>query len=106
MADFGIEMFRCTGNNRIRSKYVNILHVSTDLDMTRYEMDRVARFMKEKDFGIKYELGLELGNDTGVNMVIVGSEAARFEDAAYLIRRIPMGFLGLMIYELELTLPI
>ena len=25
MADFGIEMFRCTDSNRIRSKYVNIL---------------------------------------------------------------------------------
>ena len=97
MAGFRIEMFRCTDNNRVRSRYVNILHVSTDLDGTRYETNRIAQFLKEMGFGIRHEQGLELRNDIDVDVVIVGSESARFEDAAYLIRRIHSVFLGLML---------
>ena len=97
MVGFRIEMFRCTDSNRVRSRYVNILHVGTDLDGMRYETNRVAQFLKEMGFDIRHELGLEPRNGIGVDVVIVGSEAARFEDAAYLIRRIPVGFLGLML---------
>lgn len=97
MAGFRIEMFRCTDRNRVRSRYVNILHVSTDLDGMRYETNRIAQFLKDVGFDIKHELDLELRNVRGVDVVIVGSESARFEDAAYLIRRIPSVFLGLML---------
>ena len=97
MAGFHIEMFRCTDRNRVRSRYVNILHVSTDLDGMRYETNRIAQFLKDVGFDIKHELDLELRNVRGVDVVIVGSESARFEDAAYLIRRIPSVFLGLML---------
>ena len=97
MAGFHIEMFRCTDSNRVRSRYVNILHVSTDLDGTRYETNRIAQFLKEMGFDIRHEQGLEPRNGIGVDVVIVGSETARFDDAAYLIRRIPVGFLGLVL---------
>ena len=97
MAGFHIEMFRCTDSNGVRSRYVNILHVSTDLDGTCYETDRIAQFLKEMGFDIRHEQGLEPRNGIGVDVVIVGSETARFDDAAYLIRRIPVGFLGLVL---------
>ena len=48
-------------------------------------------------FDIKHELGLELVNIMDVDVVIVGSKSARFEDAAYLIRNIPVVFPGLML---------
>ena len=97
MAGFRIEVFRCTDNNRVRSRYVNILHVSTDLDGTCYETNRITQFLKEMGFDIRHEQGLDLRNGIDVDVVIVGSESARFEDAAYLIRRIHSVFRGLML---------
>ena len=96
MAGFHFEMFRCTDNNRGRSKYVNILHVSTDLDGMRGETNQIVQFLKVMGFDIEHEPHMEPRNGMDVDVVIVGSEAARFMDAAYLIQRIPMGFLGLV----------
>ena len=98
MEDFRIEMFRCTDRNRVRSRYVNILHVSTDLDGMRYETNQITQFLKDVGFDIKHELGLEPRNIMNVDVVIVGSESARFKDAAYLIRNIPAVFHGLMLH--------
>ncbi len=97
MADFRIEMFRCTGRNRVRSRYVNILHISTDLDDMHYEMNQIVQFLKGMGFNIEHELGLDPRNILDVDVVIVGSKSARFADADYLIQNIPAIFHGLML---------
>ena len=95
MTNFGVETFRCTNSHGGRPKNVNILHVGTDLDGARHEMDRIVQFMREKGFGVRHESGIDTRNGMDVDMVIVGSEAASCEGAYYLIRRISAGFLGL-----------
>ena len=95
---FFIEMFRCTNSNGGSSKYVNILHVSTDLKCALSEIDRIVQFMKEKGFDVSHEQSLNMENGMNVDIVIVGSEAARFEDAYYIIRRMSLGFLGIVPY--------
>ena len=57
MANFGIEMFRCTNSHGGRSKNVNILHVNTDLDGARSEMDRIVEFMKKEGFDGQARIG-------------------------------------------------
>ena len=94
MENFGIEMFRCTKSYGGRSKNVNILHVSTDLDGARHEMERIVQFMKKKGFDVKHESIPGMRNDMGVDIVIVGSETASHNDVRYLIQHISLGFLG------------
>ena len=64
-----------------RSKNVNILHVSTDLDRARHEMERIVQFMKKKGFDVSHESIPDMRNGMGVDIVIVGSETASREDA-------------------------
>ena len=98
MENFGIEMFRCTKSYGDRSKNVNILHVSTDLDGARHEMERIVQFMKKKGFDVRHESISGMRNGMGVDIVIVGSETASHDDARYLIRHISLGFLGLTLW--------
>ena len=98
MENFGIEMFRCTKSYGDRSKNVNILHVSTDLDGARHEMERIVQFMRKKGFDVRHESIPDMRNGMGVDIVIVGSETASREDAYYLIRHISLGFLGLTLW--------
>lgn len=96
--DFGEEMLLCTNPGGRRAKHVNILHVGTDMDGTRPEIDRIISFMKERGFSVRHKSRLDLEDRVAVHMVILGSEACRFEDARSIIWRISMGFLGVVPY--------
>ncbi len=96
--DFAIDVFQCTNPDGDRDKYVTILHASTDMNETRSEMNEIVQFMKNRGFHVKHKPGLDTDDSMVVDVIILGSESARFGDAYSIIRRISMGFLGLVLY--------
>ena len=83
MTNFDVEMLQCTNSDRIRSRYVNILHFSTDLDGGRHEMDRIAQFMKDEGYDVRHQTDPQLWRDADV--IIVGSATAQLKDVEYII---------------------
>ena len=96
--DFAIEVFQCTNPDEGRGKYVTILHTSTDMNETRSEMNKIVQFMMDRGFDVKHKSDLDADDNMVVDVIILGSEATRFGDAYSIIRRISMGFLGLVPY--------
>ena len=96
MQNFDVEIFRFTDNSRIMSKHVNILHFGTDLDEVRSEIDRIVSFMTEKGFEHTRDKNPVSLNDA--DMIIMGSDAARFESANDVAEVIIFGRNGLMPY--------
>ena len=104
--NFDAEMYEFTNNTWQRDKYVNVLHISTDLNAARPEMDRVIKFMKRKGYKveIKHDLGLLTKNDVvsmgiDTDMLIIGSDVARHSSAYYLLWFTTRGWFGLIPYH-------
>ena len=106
MSNFGVEAYRFTDRNKENARYVNMLHLGTDLDAARPEMDRIVRFMENEGYGdVEHEQNMHLldlgsmivaGSDT--DMLVVGGDAARFKSAYYALRCASAGLFGLVTY--------
>ena len=90
MKNFEVKMYSFADDRRERDRYVNILHLGTDLGAARPEMDRIVRRMEKWGYGVEYKTGLGLSNDremilAGIDtdMLILGSDAARHASAHY-----------------------
>lgn len=96
--DFAIEVFQCTNQDEDRSKYVTILHASTDISKGRSEMNKITQFMQNREFDVIHKPGWDKDSDGVVDVIILGSDDARFEATYSIIRRISLGFLGIFPY--------
>lgn len=97
MANFGIEMFRFTDVSRVRARRVNILHFGTDLAAAEPEMDKIVRFMALEGYlDVEHERGMHPWGDT--DMLVVGSDEARFTSVHYVLWCVSIGLFGLVPY--------
>ena len=83
---FGAEMLQCTNENKIRSRYVNILHLSTDLSKGKQEINKISQFMKDEGYDVKHQPCPEFWRD--VDVLIIGSDKAHLEDVKDIINRL------------------
>lgn len=105
MKNFGVEMYRFTDCDRERARYVNMLHLDTDLGVARPKMDRIVKFMGRWGYTVDVESDLRLYNDremflTGrdTDMLVLGSDAARRASAYYVLWCVGAGWFGIMPY--------
>ena len=98
-------MYRFTDHGRERARHVNMLHLGTDLDAVTSEMNRIVQFMNKVGYEVDLEQGLSLYNDremilTGsdTDMIIMGSDAARYASARYVLWCIGIGWFGIVPY--------
>ena len=76
-------MLQCTNENKIRSKYMNLLHLSTDLDKGKQEINKISQFMKDEGYNVKHQPHPEFWRD--VDVLIIGSDEAHLKDVSYII---------------------
>ena len=105
MKNFEAEMYSFADDKRERDRYMNILHLSTDLDATRPEMDRIVRRMVKWGYGVEHKTGFGLSDDRGMilagidtDILILGSDEARFVSAYYILRCVSIGWFGIVPY--------
>lgn len=105
MENFEAEMYSFTDDKRERDRYVNVLHLGTDLGAARPEMDRIVRRMGKWGYAVKHETDVGLSNDgemymAGIDtdMLILGGGAARHASAYYVLRCVSMGWFGIVPY--------
>ena len=105
MKNFDAEMYKFVDNKRERDRYVNILHLGTDLDAARPEINRIVKHMGKWGYTVEHEHGLSLSDDremllAGIDtdMLILGSDAARYESAHYVLWCVSIGWFGIVPY--------
>ena len=103
--NFEVEMYSFADDRRERDRYVNVLHLGTDLGAARPGMDRIVRFMGKWGYVAERKTGLDLSDDRGVllagidtDMFILGSDAARHASAHYVLWCVGVGWFGIIPY--------
>ena len=103
MKNFEAEMYEFADNKRERDRYVNMLHLGTDLGTARPEMDRIVRRMGKWGYGVEHKTGLDMsdGRDlllAGIDtdMLIMGSDTARYASARYVLWCVGVGWFGIV----------
>ena len=86
MADFGVEIFQYTNENKIRSRHVNVFHVSTDLNNGKQEINKISQFLKYEGYDVKYQQHPKSWHD--VDVLIIGSDKAHLDNVDYIIRTV------------------
>ena len=103
--NFGVEMYSFADDKRERDRYVNVLHLGTDLGAARPSMERIVKFMGKWGYGVEHKTGLDLSDDRGMllagidtDMLILGGDAARHASAYYVLRCVSVGWFGIIPY--------
>lgn len=103
MVNFEAEMYRFADDRRERARYVNVLHLGTDLGAARPEMDRIVESMKNWGYVAKIKPDLILSNDrkmllacSDTDVLVLGSDAARHASADYVLRCMRAGWFGIV----------
>lgn len=105
MKNFEAEMYEFSDNTRERDRYVNILHLGTDIGTARPQMNRIVRRMEKWGYETecKHDLGLSddremllAGIDT--DMLIMGSDTTRYASARYVLWCVNIGWFGILPY--------
>lgn len=105
MANFEAEMYEFADDRRERDRYVNMLHLGTDLGTARPEMDRIVRSMGKWGYGVEHKTGVGLSNSgemllAGIDtdMLILGSDTTRYASARYMLWCVSVGWFGIVPY--------
>ena len=105
MDNFEAEVYSFANDKRERDRYVNVLHLGTDLGAARPEMNRIVRYMRRRGYGVEHKPNVGLANDgemhlAGIDtdMLILGGDAARHASAYYMLRCVSMGWFGIVPY--------
>ena len=96
MEDFNEETFWFTDDTRKRANHVNILHLSTDLDGVAHQTGQIVTFMTENGFAHMPATDTKSWSD--VDMIMLGSDAARKEAAYNILWYNSFGLSGLVPY--------
>ena len=105
MENFEAEMYSFADDKRERDRYVNMLHLGTDLNSVLPKMDRIVRYMRKLGYEVEHKRDSGPSNDremflAGIDtdMLILGSDAARHASARYMLWCVGAGWFGIVPY--------